>query len=104
MGFLDRLKKPSSDESAVRAMLEAQGATPGEADELVQTLGRRLKPHQMQVWLSDPRKAHPVPDPEFAKAFAEKGLVPVTMNWTPINAVAHGKAHLVLDEARRFVE
>ena len=85
-------------------MLEAEGATPGQADELVQTLGRRLTPSQMHVWLSDPKKSHPVPDPDSAKEFEEKGLVPVVMNWTPINAVASGRTQLVLDEARRFVE
>ena len=98
MGFLDRMKKrPSHDEGSVRQMLEVEGATPEQADELVRTLGRRLSPDEMHTWLSHPEKAHGVTDPESAEKFG------VALTWTPINAVSAGKIGLVLDEARRFV-
>lgn len=87
MGFLDRLKKgPTHDEASIRRLLESEGATPEEASTLVQTLGRRLSPDEMHVWLCDPEKAHGVPDPE------TEATVGVALNWTPINAVANGKA------------
>jgi hypothetical protein len=98
VGFLDKLKgRPSHDEESIRQMLQAEGATPEQAGELVQILGQRLSPDQMHTWLSHPDKAHGIPDPESAEKFG------VTMNWTPINAVAAGKTALVIEEARRYV-
>ena len=103
MGFRDRLKKgPSHDQATIRQMLEAEGATADQAQEIVDTLGRRLSPDEMHVWLSHPEQSHPVPDPDAAKLLEDAGLVPVDMNWTPINAVSSGKTQLVIDEARRF--
>ena len=45
-----------------------------------------------------PEKAHGVPDPDTEATFGS------VLNWTPVNAVGAGKIHLVLDEAKRFVE
>ena len=93
----------SHDEASIRQLLEGAGATPPEAQELVELLGRRLTPDEMHVWLTHPERSHPVPDPDTASRFEAAGLVPVVMNWTPINAVSSGRTHLVIDEARRFV-
>jgi hypothetical protein len=104
MGFLDRFKKRAShDESSIREMLEARGATPAEAQELVDLLRQRLSPDDMHAWLAHPKKAHAVPDPESAKQFEDAGLVGTPLNWTPINAISAGKTSLVVDEARRYV-
>lgn len=104
MGFLDRIKnRPAQDQPSIRHMLEARGATAEEAQEILDTLGRRLSPDKVQVWLSHPKKSHPIPDPDAAKGLEEAGLVPVPMNWTPINAISAGRTHLVIDEARRYV-
>ena len=84
-------------------MLEAGGATAAQARELVEILGRRLSADEMHVWLTHPEKSHPIPDPDASKEFEAKGLIPVAMNWTPINAVSAGKTKLVIDEARRYV-
>ena len=61
-------------------------------------LGRRLSPDETHVWLSHPEKAHGVPDPDTEATFGS------VLNWTPVNGVGAGKTHLVLDEAKRFVE
>ena len=90
-------KRPSHDEASVRQMLEAEGATPEQAQELVSILGRRLSPDKMHTWLSHPDKSHGIPDPASAEKFG------TVLNWTPINAVSAGKIGLVVDEARRFV-
>ena len=84
-------------------MLEAKGATAEQAQELVSVLSKRLSPSKMEVWLSHPKKSHPVPDPEAAKDFEAAGLGADVLNWTPVNAVAAGKTQLVIDEARRYV-
>ena len=57
----------------------------------------------MHVWLSHPKKSHPVPDPGAGEGLEAAGLVPVEMNWTPINAISAGKTQLVIDEAKRYV-
>lgn len=99
VGFLDRVKKrPSRDEASIRQMLEAEGATAEEAEELVRILGRRLSPDEMHTWLSHPDKAHGIPDPESAEKFG------VVLNWTPINAISAGKVGLVIAEAKRVLE
>lgn len=84
-------------------MLEVQGATHAEAQELVELLSRRLSPDQMHVWLTHPDKSHPVPEPDAGKQFEAAGLVGAPLNWTPINAIAAGKTKLVIDEAKRYV-
>ncbi len=89
-------KRQTHDEASVRQMLEAKGATPDQAAEVVAILGRRLSADEMHTWLSHPEKSHGVPDPEVGELFG------VVMKWTPINAVAAGKTTLVIDEARRF--
>jgi hypothetical protein len=96
-------KRPSRDEESIRQTLEAEGATAAQAKEIVEVLGRRLSADEMHVWLTHPEKAHPIPDPDAAKEFEAKGLIPVAMNWTPINAVSAGKADLVIGEATRYV-
>jgi 2,4-dienoyl-CoA reductase-like NADH-dependent reductase (Old Yellow Enzyme family) len=93
----------SHDETSIRRMLERGGATPEEAREIVEILSRRLSPDDMHVWLCDPQQSHPVPDPDSAKRFEDAALVPVVTNWTATDAVSAGKAHLVIDEARRYV-
>ena len=99
MGFLDRLKKrPSHDEASIRQMLEAEGATAEQAQEIVEILGRRMSHDEMHIWFSHPEKAHGIPDPDSAEKFG------VVLNWTPINAVSAGKTALVIDEAKRLVE
>jgi hypothetical protein len=104
VGLLDRLRKRDShDDHTIRHMLEAEGATGAEAQELVELLGRRLSPDEMHVWLAHPEKSHPVPDPDATKQFEAAGLVGAPLNWTPINAIAAGKVQLVIDEARRYV-
>ena len=103
VGIRDKLKKRAKhDEQSIRQMLEAEGATAAQAREIVQTLSGRLTPDQMHVWLSHPEKSHPVPDPEASKQFEDAGLVPVVMNWTPVNAISAGKTELVIAEAKRF--
>jgi hypothetical protein len=103
VGFRDKLKKrPKHHEASIRQMLEDEGATATEAQEIVQILSRRLTPDEMYVWLSHPEKSHPVPDPDSAKSLEDAGLAPVVMNWTPINAVTAGKTELVIAEAKRF--
>lgn len=84
-------------------MLQREGASPDEAGRIVQLLSGRLTPDKMHVWLSDPKKSHPVPDPEAAKKLEDAGLVPGgEYNWTPVNAISAGKAQLVIDEAERY--
>ena len=92
----------SHDDASIRQLLEGAGATPPEAQELVELLGRRLKPDEMHAWLSHPERSHPVPDPDTARRAEAAGLVPVVY-WTPINAVSSGRTQLVVDEAQRFV-
>jgi hypothetical protein len=104
VGFLDRVRKRAShDESTIRQLLEAEGATPAEAQELVELLSCRLSPDEMHVWLAHPEKSHPVPDPDSAKRFEAAGLLGAPLNWTPINAISAGKTKLVIDEAKRYV-
>ena len=103
MGLRDRLKKtPERDEASVRQMLERKGASSDEAGRIVELLSARLTPGEMHVWLSDPKKSHPIPDHEFAKKMEDAGLVGGPLDWTAVNAIAAGKTQLVLDEARRF--
>jgi anti-sigma factor ChrR (cupin superfamily) len=103
VGLRDRLKKaPKRDEASVRQMLEGKGASSDEAGAIVELLSTRLTPDEMHVWLSDPKKSHPVPDPEFAKKMEDAGLVGGPMDWTAVNAIAAGKTQLVIDEAQRF--
>ena len=92
-------------EASIAALLTERGASEEDAHELVRTLGRRLSPKQMHVWLADDRKSHPVPDDasELKAGLEAKGLVVPTLHWTPINAISAGKTDLVLAEARRFV-
>jgi hypothetical protein len=105
VGLLDRLRRRAPhDEHAIRDLLEAKGATGAEAQELVEVLGRRLSPDDMHVWLTDPERSHPVPDPDAAKQFEAAGLIGAPLSWTPINAISAGKAQLVIDEARRYVD
>ena len=91
-------KRPSHDETSIRQMLEAEGATAEEAQEIVEILSRRMSHDDMHRWLSHPEKSHGIPDPQSEETFG------VVLNWTPINAVAAGKTALVIDEARRSVE
>ena len=99
VGFLDRLKKlQSHDEASIRQMLEAEGTTAEQAQEIVEILSRRMSHDDMHIWLSHPEKSHGIPDPDSEEKFG------VVLNWTPINAVSAGKTALVIDEARRFVE
>lgn len=103
VGLRDKLtKKPKHDLDEIRQMLRQQGAAPGEADEIVALLAERLSPDEMHVWLSHPQKSHGIPDPEAAREMEAKGLIPVIPNWTPVNAIAGGKTHLVIAEAKRF--
>ena len=103
--LLDRMKqRRSHDETTIRELLEAEGATASEAEELVAILSNRLSRDEIHVWLTHPEKSHPVPDPDASEKFAEStGLIPVVMNWTPINAVSAGKINLVIEEAKRYV-
>ena len=94
--FLKRRASRASSPAEVEALLRENGAAPEAAAELVEILARRLSPSEMQTWLADPDRSHPVPDPESEAKFG------VVMNWTPINAVSSGKTDLVLAEARRF--
>lgn len=98
-------KRSKHTEDSIVALLAERGATQEQARDIVQTLGERLSPKQMYVWLADDAKSHPVPDDdaEMKAEWEANGLVMPTMSWTPINAVAAGKTHLVLDEAHRFV-
>jgi hypothetical protein len=104
MGLLDRMKKrPSHDETTIRELLEAEGATASEAKELVAIPSNRLSPDEIHVWLTHPEKSHSVPDPDASEFLEAAGLIPVVMNWTPINAVSAGKINLVIEEAKRYV-
>ena len=70
VGFLDRMKKrPSHTETSIRQMLEAEGATAEEAQEIVMILSHRMSHDDMHVWLSHPQKAHGIPDPDTAGTF-----------------------------------
>jgi hypothetical protein len=104
VGLRDKLKKPPRhDEASIRQMLQYKGASPAEASTIVQLLGGRLTADKMHVWLSHPKKSHPVPDPEAAKKLEDAGLVPGGVyNWTPVNAISAGKTQLVIDEAERY--
>lgn len=103
VGLRDKLKKPPQhDEASIRRMLESRGASSDEASRVVQLLSGRLTPDKMHVWLSDPKKSHPIPDPEFAQKMNDAGLVGGPMNWTAVNAISAGKTRLVIDEAERF--
>jgi hypothetical protein len=103
MGLRDRLKKSAEhDEASVRQMLQSKGASSDEAGKIVGLLSGRLTADEMHVWLSHPKKSHPVPDPEFAKKMEEAGLVGGPLDWTAVNAISAGKTQLVIDEARRF--
>ena len=104
MGLLDRIKKrPPHDEATIRELLQAEGATASEAEELVAILSNRLTPDEIHVWLTHPEKSHSIPDPDASEKFADAGLIPVVLNWTPINAVSAGKINLVIEEAKRYV-
>lgn len=104
MGIRDKLKRQKHDAQSIRRMLEDAGAMEAQAQDIVQALSSRLTPDQMNVWLSHPEKSHGVPDPGTSKQCEDAGLVPVVMNWTPINAVSAGKTDLVIAEAKRFAE
>lgn len=83
-------------------MLQSKGASTDEASRIVRLLSGRLTPDKMHVWLSHPKKSHPVPDPEAAKMMEEASLVGAPLNWTPINAISAGKTQLVIEEAERY--
>jgi len=103
VGLRDKLKKaPQHDAASIRQLLESEGASAQEAGRIVELLGARLTPDEMHVWLSHPKRSHPIPDREFAQKMEEAGLVGSATNWTAVNAIAAGKTQLVIDEAERF--
>lgn len=102
-GVRDRPKQPSQhDEASIRQMLRSKGASSDEASRIVRLLSGRLTADQMHVWLSHPKKSHPIPDPDAGKAMEKAGLVGGTLDWTAVNAISAGKTPLVIDEAERY--
>jgi len=84
------------DEASLRGLLEDRGATAAEAEEIVSTLGRRLSPEQMHIWLAHPEQSHPIPDE------STNATLGMTLHWTAVSAIASGNTALVVAEAHRF--
>jgi hypothetical protein len=62
-----RSQRSSWSVASIRRMLQAEGATRRQAQEIVRLLSLRLSAQQMHVWLSHPGKSRPVPDPNAGK-------------------------------------
>lgn len=96
MSLFGRKKIAAED---VRRELMAHGATETETLAIEGTLTEVMSAAKAQQWLFDPKRSHPIEDPDAAERFEKQRLASVPIYGGAASFIEAGRADVVLDAA-----